>query len=76
MLKRFDENFSGWGTVTADGVKVGFEGYSYQRANTVANIVRQNMMKTRGIREINVSIIPLGNDKYRVVNTSTYESDC
>lgn len=73
-IKHFDETFSGWGTETRGGGVAGFEGYSKDRAEDVANEVRANMKRTRGILDIQVKVEPIGNGKYRVRNTSTYES--
>ncbi len=80
MLKQFNETFSGWGTPTRYGRLTGFEGYLEPRANALAEEVRKNMRATRGIKEILVTIVPIGKDengkdRYKVVNNSTYESD-
>lgn len=79
MLNRFNETFSGWGTETRGGGTAGFEGYLEHRANVVAEEVRKNMRATRGIKEILVTVVPIGKDedgrdRYKVVNNSTYES--
>jgi len=71
-VKSFNETFSGWDTETRGGGVAGFEGYSYAEAATVATNVRENMRETRGIIEIKVNIVPMGNGKFKVVNTSTY----
>lgn len=71
-VKSFNETFSGWGTETRGGSVAGLEGYSYTEAASVATRVRENMRATRGIIDIIVNIEPMGNGKFKVVNTSTY----
>ena len=74
-LKHFNERFSGWGGENRDGSRFGFEGYDLDAARrTQANVIA-NMTGTRGIKDIKVTLEPLGNGKYAVVNTSTYESN-
>lgn len=73
-IKQFDETFSGWGTETRGGGTAGFEGYTKDRAEEVAREVRSNMKGTRGIKDIKVTVEPMGNGRFRVHNTSTYES--
>lgn len=73
-VKQFNETYSGWGTETRGGGIAGFEGYTYAEAATVATNVRENMRATRGIIDINVNIEPMGNGKFKVVNTSTYRT--
>lgn len=65
MLKHFDEIYSGWGT----------EGYTMKEATKAAEDVKSAMRGTKGIKEIKVEIEPMFGGKYRVRNTSTYESD-
>lgn len=74
MIKQFNERFAGWGTETRGGGVAGFEGYSRERAEEVACEVRTNMALTRGILEVKVSIEPMANGNFCVVNTSSYES--
>ena len=71
-VKSFNETYSGWGTETRNGGVAGFEGYTYAEAANVATNVRENMRATRGIIDIKVSIEPMGNGKFQVVNKSTY----
>ena len=73
-IKHFDETFSGWGTETRGGGTAGFDGYTKERAEEVAREVRSNMKGTRGIMEIKVNVEPMGNGRFHVRNTSTYES--
>lgn len=73
-VKQFNETYSGWGTETRGGGIAGFEGYTYAEAANVATNVRENMRATRGIIDINVNIEPMGNGKFKVVNTSTYRT--
>ena len=67
MLRHFNERYPGWVTKT--------EGYSFERAQEVQQTVRKNMEATKGIKEIKVEVKPLGNGKFYVLNTSTYESE-
>ena len=73
-LKSFNETFSGWGTETRNGGVAGLQGYSYAEAEKVAERVRHYMSEVRGIVDIKVSIKPMANGNYQVVNTSTYET--
>ena len=73
-IKQFDETFSGWGTETRGGGTAGFEGYTKDSAEEVAREVRINMKGTRGIKDIKVTVEHMGNGRFRVHNTSTYES--
>jgi hypothetical protein len=73
-IRHFDEKFSGWGTQTRDGGVAGLDGYTKDRAEEVAREVRANMQNTRGIIDIKVKVIPMGNGMFQVHNTSTYES--
>lgn len=74
MVKQFNEKFSGWGTETSGGGVAGLEGYSRERAEEVASNVREQMALTSNIIEIKVTVEPMGNGNFCVVNTSTYNS--
>lgn len=74
-IKSRFETFKGFGGEGRNGVPFGFEGYSYEDAVRTANNVRANMASATNTCEIRVSIEPMGNGKYQVVNTSTYYSE-
>ncbi len=72
MLKEFNDVFSGWGAFTGTS-EVGFEGYSYEDAQSTASGVIAQMNAVPNIRTVRVSIEKMGNGKFKVVNRSTYE---
>ena len=72
-IKSFNEFHRGWGSCDREGRPVGFEGYTLSEAQHKRASVAAFMAEVRGIRDIRVSIEPMGNGKYQVVNTSTYE---
>ena len=75
MIKRFDEVYCGWGTETIGGGIAGFEGYTRENAERVANRVREEMSASRKVIEIDVKVEQMANGNHRVVNRSSYESD-
>lgn len=75
MLKQFNETFPAWIRSAPKSFGTGAPGYTKAEAESTVAKVRENMENTRGIKQIVVKIEPVEKDFYKVVNTSTYESD-
>ena len=74
MLKRLNDEYSGYGGEERNGKKYGFEGYTEDRAQSIANDLIISHQTKGHYLNIDVKVVPMDNGNFKVVDRSTYES--